>query len=195
MTTPENNPISLKLQGLPLANFTAQAKHATELLRMPQAQLNLSPADAAWVIAHMRLVHFEKGMTLIREGDDTQVDYLLLLLDGDVSVETGLGGSPDAVAMSVVGPGSVIGEMALLDGAPRSVSCIALSPVQAAGLSREGLDRLIELHPHAAAKLLVVLASRIADRLRALGEQLQMYAKLSADQQAELVRLRAPVRR
>ena len=178
-----------------MANFEALAMRAAELLRTPKALWNLSPADATCVIAYMRLVHFDKGMTLMREGDETQVDYLLLLLDGDVSIETVVDGAPDAVAIAVLGPGSVIGEMALLDGAPRSASCIALSPVQAAGLSRKGLEQLIELHPQVAAKLLVVLASRIADRLRALGEQLQMYAKLSADLQAEVVRLRASAAR
>ena len=186
---------SLPTQGPPLAKFATLAMRAAELLRTPQALFNLSPTDATCVVAHMRLMHFERGVTLMREGDQTQGDYLLLLLDGDVSVETTAGGAPDAVAIAVIGPGSVIGEMALLDGAPRSVSCIALSPVQAAGLSREGLEQLIALHPLVAAKLLVELATRIADRLRALGEQLHMYAKLTADLQAEVERLRAPVRR
>ena len=195
MESPPGNLSSLKSQGPPLANFAALAIRAAVLLRTPQALFNLSSADASCVVSHMRLMHFDPGVTLMREGDKTQVDYLLLLLDGDVSVETTALDAQHAVAVAVVGPGSVIGEMALLDGAPRSVSCIALSPVQAAGLSRDGLEKLIELHPQVAAKLLVELATRIADRLRSLGDQLHMYAKLTAELQAEVDRLRVRVRR
>ena len=90
----------------------------------------------------------------------------------------------------MVGPGSVIGEMALLDGAPRSASCTTVSAVQAAGLSRKGLEALIDQQPRIAAKLLVGLGARTAERLRALGDQLQMYAALVEDQQRTIERLR-----
>ena len=195
MDLPPGSDAHLESNAPPLADFAALAVRAAQLLRTPQALVNLSPAESTCVVEHMRLVHFAKGVTLLREGDRTRVDFMLLLLDGDVSVETSAGGASDAVSIAVVGPGSVIGEMALLDGAPRSTSCIALSPGRAAGLSRKELERLIESHPQVAAKLLVGLASRIADRLRGLGEQLQMYAKLSLDLQAEVARLRASARR
>jgi CRP-like cAMP-binding protein len=194
MESTASNEADLKQHAPPLANFPALVKRAGELLRTPHALMSLSLADANCVAQHMRLVNFAKGMALIRQGDDQRADYLLLLLEGDVLVDTTADGATDAVAIAVVGPGSIIGEMALLDGGQRSASCIAMSPVQAAGLSRQGLERLIELHPQVAAKLMVELASRIADRLRALGEQLQMYARLTSDLQAEVTRLRAPTR-
>lgn len=175
----------------PLSDAPALAERAADLLRTPGALLNLTPAESACVVAQMRLVHFAAGVTLFREGDGTGLDRMLLLLDGEVTIDTGsagLAGGP--VAISVVGAGSIIGEMALLDGAPRSASCTTISPVQAAGLSRKGLELLIDQQPRAAAKLLVGLSTRIGERLRALGEQLQMYAKLVEDQQAEIERLR-----
>jgi CRP/FNR family cyclic AMP-dependent transcriptional regulator len=172
-----------------LTEAPAQARRAAELLRSPGALRQLSEAEAACVAAHMRLVNFQLGSTLFQEGDDTQTGYLLLLLEGEVSVET----TPDGqapVPYSVLGAGSVIGEMALLDGSPRSATCIALAPVQAAGLSRLGLDRLIEDHPKVAAKFLAGVGSHIAERLRAMNEQLQMVTRLAGDLQAELDRLR-----
>lgn len=172
----------------PLAESPALAERAADLLRTPGALLNLTPAEAACVVAQMRLVHFGPGTTLFREGDDTRLDHLLLLLEGEVSVDTGA--AHGAVAISVVGPGSVIGEMALLDGAPRSASCTTVSAVQAAGLSRHGLERLIDAQPRAAAKLLLGLGVRIAERLRALGEQLEIHADLAEQQQREIERLR-----
>ena len=175
----------------PLSDAPALAERAADLLRTPGALLNLTPAESTCVVAQMRLVHFAAGVTLFREGDGTGLDRMLLLLEGEVSIDTGsagLAGGP--VAISVVGAGSIIGEMALLDGAPRSASCTTISPVQAAGLSRKGLELLIDQQPRAAAKLLVGLSTRIGERLRALGEQLQMYAKLVEDQQREIERLR-----
>ena len=174
----------------PLSDAPELAERAADLLRTPGALLNLAPAEAASVVAQMRLVHFGPGVTLFREGDDLRLDHLLLLLEGAVSVETEAPGRPGPVAISVIGPGSVIGEMAVLDGAPRSASCTTVSAVQAAGLSRKGLQALIDEQPRAAAKLLVGLGVRTAERLRALGEQLQMYASLVEHQQRVIERLR-----
>ena len=74
----------------------------------------------------------------------------------------------------------MIGEMAMLDGAPRSASCTSVSALQAAGLSRLGLERLLEQQPRVAAKVLALLAHVTSDRLRALNEQLALYAQLNA---------------
>lgn len=166
------------------------AERAADLLRTPNAMLQLGPEEAATVVGLMRLVGFERGTVLFREGDRGASSYMLLVLDGEVSVDAGDAATGDGVAISVLGTGSILGEMALLDGAPRSVSCTALTPIQAAGLSRAGLQLLIDEHPRVAAKLLIGLAKRISDRLRALGDQLQLYAQLVATQSQELDRLR-----
>ncbi|HSV71176.1 MAG TPA: cyclic nucleotide-binding domain-containing protein [Methylibium sp.] len=168
----------------------ALAERAADLLRTPHALLQLTPPEAAWVVEQMLLLSFPPGATLFREGE-AAADHMLLLLDGEVEVDTAADGPTGPVAISVVGPGSVLGEMAVLDGAPRSASCVAMTPVQAAGLSRRGLERLIDTQPRAAAKLLLSLGTRTAERLRALGEQLQLYARLVDAKQAELDRLRA----
>ena len=174
----------------PLSDAPELAERAADLLRTPGALLNLTSVEAAGVVAQMRLQHFGAGTTLFREGDGVRVDHMLLLLDGEVSIDMACTGRPGPVAIAVVGPGSVIGEMALLDGAPRSASCTTVSAVQAAALSRQGLQALIDQQPRAAAKLLVGLGARTAERLRALGDQLQMYAALVEDQQDLIERLR-----
>lgn len=175
----------------PLTESPALAERAADLLRTPGALLNLTAAEAACVVAQMQLVHVGPGVMLFREGDERRLDHMLLLLDGEVAVDMVATGGPGPVAISVVGSGSVLGEMALLDGAPRSASCTTVSAVQAAGLSRRGLEALIDHHPRTAAKLLVGLGARIAERLRALGDQLQIYAALVEDQQREIERWRS----
>jgi len=175
----------------PLSEHPGLAQRAAVMLCTPHTMLPLNADEAACVVAQMVLVHYPPRATVLREGDNLRANYLLLLLEGDVAVDT-LGDPPSAaVEIGVIGAGSIIGEMALLDGAPRSATCTAVSPVQAAGLSRLGLERLIAEHPQVAVKLLIGLASRIAERLRALGDQLRLYSQLAASLQAELERLRA----
>lgn len=184
----------------PLVDKPGLAQRAAQMLSTPHTMLPLTAAEAACVVEHMLLVHYPPRATVLREGDGLRSNFLLLLLDGDVSVDT-LGGTPGVhgtsgnggdplVPIAVLGPGSIIGEMALLDGAPRSATCVALSPVQAAGLPRQGLEQLIADHPQVAVKLMIGLAARIADRLRAMADHLRLYGQLHVAQQAEIARLR-----
>ncbi len=164
----------------------ALADLATELLRGDGAMSELSPEDAVCVVGYMGLVAYPAGATVFREGDASRTSYMLLILSGEVSVETADPAGSAQVAISVLGPGNIIGEMGLLDGSPRSASCIASSPLQTAGLTRKGLDRLIDENPKVGAKLMIGLCGRISDRLRALSEQLQIYARLNSAMQQEL---------
>jgi CRP-like cAMP-binding protein len=158
----------------------ALAERAVELLRRPQAALPLTEDEARTVVACMRFATYPTGSLLFREGDATGAGHLLLLLEGQVTVDT------EQVPISILGPGSIVGEMAFFDGAPRSANCTALSHVLAAGLSRVGLEHLLESNPRAAAKLLAVLSHFTAERLRALGQQVQMMAEVNEKLQHEL---------
>lgn len=189
------NPIAPSASGAfhprSIERFPELAALAAELLRKPPALLGLSPAEARCVVGHMQLLGYPKGATLLREYDAAATGYMLLVLSGEVSVETAAPGhASDAVAISSLGVGSLLGEMSLIDGEPRSTECTAISAVQAAGLSRQGLDQLIAQQPQVAAKLLAEVASIVANRLRALSDQLRLYAQLTATQQREIERLK-----
>jgi len=180
----------------PLIELPALAEVAAGMLSRPKAMVQLTLDEARLIAAGMGLVTFPAGATLLREGAESASGHMLLILDGEVSVDSESAGGPDApLALSVLGPGEIIGEMALLDGAPRAVSCTAVSAVLAAGLSRRGLEDLMAAHPVVAAKLVVVLATRIADRLRAVSQQVQVYAQLAAESHEELNRIRGTPRR
>ncbi len=174
-----------------IERFPELAALAADLLRKPPALLGLSAAEARCVVSHMQLLDYTKGTTLLREYDAAATGYMLLVLSGEVAVETAEPGHPsEAVPISSLGAGSLLGEMSLLDGEPRSTECTAISAVQAAGLSRQGLDQLMAQQPQVAAKLLAEVASIIANRLRALSEQLRLYGQLTASMQREIDRLK-----
>ena len=162
-----------------LDEVPALVARAAELLCTPSALAPLSIDEARQVAAFMRLVSFPTGTVLFHEGERAGTSYLLLILEGQVTVDVGASLGADSVTISAIGPGSIIGEMSLLDGAPRSAQCTAMSPIVAAGLSRGGLERLLEEHPKVAAKLVIGLAQRLADRVRALGQQVQIFAQLA----------------
>lgn len=164
----------------------ALAAAAITLLRTPTALAQLSPEEAAAVVSFMRLVGFAPGATIIKEGDQLETGFMLLLMSGEVSVQTKEAGSAEPFVISVLGPGNLIGEMGLLDGAPRSASCVATSRVQGAVLSRGALDQLIEQHPQVGAKLMVALSQRLGDRLRASGQQISMYVHLMHNMRQEI---------
>jgi CRP/FNR family transcriptional regulator, cyclic AMP receptor protein len=161
-----------------IADSPRLAGRAAELLQRFRAFVQLDAQDAATVVAYLREVRFSPGDVLFRAGDTQAVAHLLLVLEGEVAVDTATSLPGLEVPIAVLGAGSVLGEMALLDGAPRSATCTAVSAVLAAGLARRGLERLIDEHPRVAARLMVVLAQHMAERLRALDDQLRMYGQI-----------------
>ncbi len=172
-----------------LTSNPALADLAIDLLRTDGAIADLETDEAACVVGYMGLVLFPAGATVFREGDASQTSYMLLILAGEVSVETADPAGHSQVAISVLGPGSVIGEMGLIDGSPRSATCTAASALQTAGLTRKALQRMIDENPRVGAKLMVGLCKRLADRLRGLSGQLQLYAQLNDSLQQQLLKM------
>lgn len=193
--TPPVSPGLPSTRSRPLSDLPALAAQTIELLRSSHALFGLSADEARCVVAQMQLVSHPKGATLLREGDGRDTSEMLLLLDGEVSVDAGVAAHAGGVAIASLGPGSLLGEVALLDGRPRSAQCTALSPVRAAVLSRHALQTLLDTQPRVAAKLMIALSQRITERLRGMGQQLQVYGQLTASLQAEVDRLRAAARR
>lgn len=178
-----------------ISEFPAFATRAVELLSMRSPSFSLTQNEASWIVSLMRLVQYPAGAALFSAGDDSNTGYMLLVLEGDVSVDTGNAGGAAKVDISVLGPGALLGELALIDGGPRSATCTAVTAVTAAGLSAGGLQRLTETQPQVAAKLAIYIARNAADRLRALSEQLQMYDQLTASLQQEVDQLRKTAKR
>lgn len=179
----------------PITEVPEFALKAAELLRKTSPNFALTLQEANCIVSLMRLVQFPAGTTLFSAGDASNTGYMLLLLEGDVSVDTGNIGGASKVDISVIGPGALMGELALIDGAPRSATCTAISPVVAAGLSSGGLQRLIEQFPQVAIKLVIYIAHSASDRLRSLSEQLQMYDQIANDQRQEIAQLRLTAKR
>jgi CRP/FNR family transcriptional regulator, cyclic AMP receptor protein len=165
---------------------SSTADRAAEMLSAPSALMQLSHAEARTIVAYMRPHKIPEGQTFIREGDTDDTDFMLLLLDGEVTVETIVVSRTAPITVTVLGPGSLIGEMGLLDGAPRSASCTAMSDVRCAVLTRDAMTQLLNDDPRTAAKLMMAISLRIAQRMRENQDKLKLYAQLTQAMNEEI---------
>ena len=159
---------------------------AARLLVTASALDDLTLADASKVVAYMRPRRIAAGTVFIQEGEAKRNDYMLLVLEGDIAVESALPGRHETMVVNIIGPGHLIGEMGLIDGSPRSATCTANTQIYAAVLSRTALMRLLKDHPQVGARLLLVISKRMADRLRDANRKLRTFAQMNKALQQEL---------
>jgi CRP/FNR family cyclic AMP-dependent transcriptional regulator len=168
------------------------AVRAAELLRSSNALIQLSEAEALTVVGFMQLRRCAEGEAIIRQGDSGgsgDDGFMALVVEGEVTVEALTVSRVDAQTVNVLGPGHLMGEMSLMDGAARSATCTASTEVRCAVLTRDALEALIAEEPATAAKLLSGVALRLSRRLREADGKLQLYSQLVFSMQQEIDRL------
>ncbi len=107
---------------------------------------------------------FPRGQALFVEGD--RPERVFIVERGRVLITcTGRGGKETVLALR--GPGDVIGEVSVFDGAPRSATAVTLEEVEAVVVSASVLTRAAR-EIETAHELIRILASRLreADRRR-----------------------------
>lgn len=153
---------------------------AAHLLVTSSALDDLTLADAMVVVTYMRPKRIPAGTVFIKEGEARYNDYMLLVLEGDLTVENDMPGAVgETLVVNVIGPGHLIGEMGVLDGSPRSARCTANTDIAAAVLSRTALMRLLKAHPQTGSRLLLAISKRMADRLRDTTRKLRTFAQMN----------------
>lgn len=93
---------------------------------------------------------FGRGATLMHEGE--QGDFCYLILAGKVEVFRMSG--DDKVMLGEIGEGGVVGEMALIDPAPRSANVVAIEPTTCRRINAAALERALAASPPLARYLL-----------------------------------------
>ena len=159
---------------------------AAQLLITESALTELSMEDALVVVDHMVPKRVSAQTVLIREGQRTQGNFMLLVIEGEVTVESHSTGEADNLVLNVLGPGSIVGEMALMDDAPRAASCTATSDLRAAILTREALEKIVQTHPAVGARLMLGISKRLADRLRETLRKLKTHVRVNQAMRQEL---------
>lgn len=102
---------------------------------------------------------------------DDPGDSLFVVIKGSVKITLSADDGTEPAILTTIGPGGFFGELALLDGAPRSATAVAMDPVEALVLRRDAFDRLVDTEPGLRRALLAALAAEIR-RLTAQVEDL-----------------------
>jgi CRP-like cAMP-binding protein len=177
---------------IPVAPGVSGAELAAQLLSAPEALTGLRIEEARVVVRYMKPRFYSASTTFIREGDAGDSGFMALLIEGDVVVERITVSRTEPVTIRVLGPGSLIGEIGLVDKEPRSASCTAATDVWCAILTREAVDDMILRDPMVAARLLLGVSANIAERLRDTNRQLKLYARLATAMREELTNVSTP---
>jgi CRP-like cAMP-binding protein len=112
-----------------------------------------SKRELAIIARAAKEVSHREGTVIAREGE--RGIGLFLILEGRCLVT--IGGKTKAK----LGPGDFFGEVALLDGGPRTATVTALSPVRLVGITGWVFRGLLMEHPSIALKTLEAVAGRL----------------------------------
>ena len=94
---------------------------------------------------------YEDGEAIMRVGEPG--DAMALVVEGSATIERGGRKVP-------VAPGELVGEIAVLDGGPRTATVVAEGRARVLEIARTDLMRVLEADPRATSALIAVLASR-----------------------------------
>ena len=163
------------------------------LLRTVPLFTALGEADLERIRSATTERHIEDGDRLFAEGETAEHAYVIVA--GQLEI---LKHSADReVLLAVRGPGDVIGEMALLENAPRMAAAAARGPTTLLEIPRSVFEEVLASSPEAARGLFGVLLTRWREteaRLRQR-EQLAQLGTLSAGLAHELTNPAAAAKR
>jgi CRP/FNR family cyclic AMP-dependent transcriptional regulator len=121
--------------------------------------------DSVLQMAVERRVH--RGQTIFQKGDDGT--SLMAVLSGRVRISA-VSADGKEVTLNVIDAGDVFGELALLDGKPRSADAVAIEDTVLLVLERRRLLPFLQAKPDLLLRLLAVMCGRLRRTSVALEE-------------------------
>jgi CRP/FNR family transcriptional regulator, cyclic AMP receptor protein len=118
----------------------------------------LADVDVARIARLARPRHVPARETVVAQGDAS--DELFVVVEGHLKTSI-CNAAGDEVVLSILGPEEVFGEIALLDGEPRSASVSALEPCDLLVIQRGPFHALLREVPDLAFGMMAMLAKRI----------------------------------
>jgi CRP/FNR family cyclic AMP-dependent transcriptional regulator len=118
-----------------------------------------SKRDLQTIARVVRRIDHPSGTVVAREGDPGVGLFVILAGTADVTI----GGKKKAT----LGPGDFFGEIALLDGGPRTATVTATADMEMLGLTEWVFRGLMQKQPGIALKTLQAMASRLRNATKA----------------------------
>jgi CRP/FNR family cyclic AMP-dependent transcriptional regulator len=102
--------------------------------------------------------NFEPGEVIFKEGE--QGKELFIIIEGEVEIRKRTS-SNTAKTLITFHKGDIFGEMALVEGKPRSATAIAVKPCRMLVINEALLDSMLETNPDFSKKMIRILSERI----------------------------------
>lgn len=132
-------------------------------LESSEVLADLDGPELDYLAAQLRIYRLPANGTLFREGE--HAGYMGILLQGRLTVEKRADDNKGH-ALYTMTPGKIFGEMALLDGEPRSATLKATEASLVVTLSREAFEQLCLHKPAIALKIMLKIGRLLSQRLR-----------------------------
>jgi CRP-like cAMP-binding protein len=129
------------------------------LIRQVPIFSDLGPDDLEELATIVEEQRIDKDKDLFREGDPGDAVYLIV--KGSVVVFTGGQDDRPRRVLSQLGAGACIGEMAVLDAAPRSATVRAMERTRALRVPGEGFKRVMSERPEMSQAIVAELVHRM----------------------------------
>lgn len=136
---------------------------------------DLTEDEQESLMNYMSLYELAEGDTLFREGQVGQ--YVAFVVEGNMEVLKKSITGVDII-ITTVGQGYSIGEMSLVDKAPRSATLKARTKTTLAILAQNAFKLILEKHPAMGIKILIGFARFQTENLRKTSNRLNAYTHL-----------------
>jgi len=131
---------------------------AEEFLCNVELFKRLDKTSLSHLAAKLKLVSLPEGL-LVKTGDPG--DALYVVKSGTASVTKSAGSGGMEAVLALLKPGDSFGEVALVDGLPRTADVTAMQPMECYVLSRDDFIAALDEHPEIARDLLPCLAAMV----------------------------------
>lgn len=138
-----------------------------DLVRAVPLLARLSEADRRALASRGRVRSYRAGTVIFGEGDPG--DSLHMVIEGSVRISV-ISSGGEEVIVARLGPGECVGDLALLDGHPRSASAVAVEATRTLVVTRAAFLRWLSERPKAALALLETLSLRVRRTDEALAD-------------------------
>jgi CRP-like cAMP-binding protein len=134
------------------------AHDSAETLLAAAAPFSALPAAALSALAHSPKVLLVRDEILFSAGDPAEAVYVVL--SGEIALEID-GADGKSICVSSQGPGGVFGELAVLDGEPRSVGARATVRSSLISIKASTFLALVRAHPDFAMAIIRDFAGKV----------------------------------
>jgi CRP-like cAMP-binding protein len=122
------------------------------------SQLKPSELDGVLALAVER--KFSNGQVIFQKGEEGT--SLMLVLQGRVRITVSSEEGKEII-LNTIEPGEIFGEIALIDGKPRSADAMALGPCSLLAIQRGDFIPFLKQNPEIAVQLLTVLCKKLRE--------------------------------